>query len=83
MCTKQFLFLNHSENMEAKSNATYTVHWPTGPHNACEAHALGLVSLAKMLGSHAALTKLEGEAVCKNCENEVNDRYSEKPRKKA
>jgi len=53
-----------------KFPATCTVHWPIGPTHCCDKHARGLMGLAGMLGSHVAVTKLEGTAECMNCVNE-------------
>ena len=55
---------------EIKYPATCTVHWPTGPVNACEEHAKGIIAIGNHLGSHIIATKLEEPAECSNCKAE-------------
>ncbi len=50
--------------------ASVTVHWPTGPVNVCEKHADQLVGLARFMGTHVGVTKLEDDAQCSNCVSE-------------
>lgn len=50
--------------------ATKTVHWPSGPVNACDDHAAQIVGLAKFLGSHVGVTAAPDGAQCGNCQNE-------------
>ncbi len=49
--------------------ATHTVHWPTGPIDACERHAGELEFLANHLGTHVGITKASAGAECINCKN--------------
>lgn len=51
--------------------ATHTVHWQSGPVDACETHARQLVGLARLLGSHVGVTAARIGAVCVNCQNEA------------
>ena len=55
---------------KVKYPATCVVHWPSGPVNACDQHARGIIALGNMLGSHMIATKIEGEAECSNCVSE-------------
>ena len=55
---------------EIKYPATKTVHWPSGPVNACEEHARAIIALGNALSSHIVATKLDSEAECNNCVNE-------------
>lgn len=50
--------------------ATKTVHWPSGPVNACDRHTMKIVALGNVLGTHVAVTAAPEGATCKNCENE-------------
>lgn len=52
--------------------ATCTVHWASGPVNTCEKHALALIGLGKMLGSHIVATVLKSPAECSNCKAEAS-----------
>lgn len=63
---------NHDKEGKKKIKypAMFTVHWPTGPVNACYKHANGLRGLASMLGSHVAVTEAPNKAECSNCINE-------------
>jgi hypothetical protein len=56
--------------------ATHTVHWPSGPVNCCETHALQLLGLAKMLGTHIGVTIASGSPQCGNCQNEADEKRS-------
>jgi len=60
-----------------KYPADRTVHWATGPVNTCEKHGNQLVGMGNMLGSHIAVTKLDGEHECSNCVNEAGTSESE------
>jgi hypothetical protein len=51
--------------------ATAIVHWPTGPVAVCERHALGLLGLARFLGSHVGVSHSSGGEQCMNCVNEA------------
>lgn len=51
--------------------ATATVHWPSGPVDACAQHAKKLMMLAQFMGSHAVSTKAGDGAQCSNCINEA------------
>ena len=50
--------------------AIYTVHWPSGPVNACADHASKLRGLAVFMGCHAGITAAPDGAQCVNCQNE-------------
>lgn len=54
--------------------ATKTVHWPTGPTDACDDHAAKMVSLGQIMGSHIAVTDAAADAECSNCINENKQR---------
>lgn len=54
-----------------KYPATKTVHWPSGPVNACDEHASQLLGLAGFLGSHVGVTAAPDGAECSNCANEA------------
>lgn len=56
-----------------KMTAVCTVHWATGPVNCCLKHAEALKRLGEMLGSHIAVTKLDGVHECVNCTNEIEE----------
>ena len=52
--------------------ATATVHWPSGPVDACHQHARELVALSSFMGAHVAVTHAPAGAQCSNCMNESN-----------
>lgn len=52
--------------------ATKTVHWASGPVNACEHHAAQLVGLAGFLGTHVGVTPAPDGSQCGNCQNECD-----------
>lgn len=51
--------------------ATRTVHWPSGPVNACDNHAAQLVELSNFLGAHVGVTAAPNDSQCANCQNEA------------
>jgi len=55
-----------------KYPATYTVHCPSGPENACEEHARQLRGLYKFMGCHVGITKAPLGAECGNCKNKAD-----------
>ena len=50
---------------------TRTVHWPSGPVNACDNHAVKLVGLLSFLGTHVVVTAAPANSQCTNCLNEA------------
>lgn len=50
--------------------AVKTVHWPSGPVNACDVHAVQLIGLADFLGTHVGVTAAPDGSQCGNCQNE-------------
>ena len=50
--------------------AVATVHWPSGPVDACDRHARELVALGNFMGAHVAVTHAAEGAQCSNCINE-------------
>lgn len=56
---------------QTKFPATKTVHWPSGPTEACEVHAAQLVGLGRILGSHVGVSEAPEGAECANCANEA------------
>ena len=57
--------------------ATQTVHWPTGPVNACDEHADGLKKLGAFMGAHVISTVLVEPSECVNCINEDKEHPNE------
>ncbi len=55
--------------MNEKYPATQTVHWPSGPVDACDEHARQLLDGAKFLGSHVVASKAAPGSQCGNCIN--------------
>lgn len=51
--------------------ATLTVHWPSGPVNACDDHAAKVVGLSNFLGAHVSVTAAPGNSQCTICMNEA------------
>ena len=51
--------------------ATHTVHWPSGPVDACEKHAKQLAAFGRHLGVHIAVTVAPDNAQCYNCKHEA------------
>ncbi len=56
---------------DTKFPATHTVHWPSGPVDACAEHAAQLIGLAKFTGAHVVATEAGEGAECGNCVNEA------------
>ena len=54
--------------------ATRTVHYPSGPTNACDEHAAQLTGLMRFLGGHVVHTAAPDGAQCDNCVNEAKDK---------
>lgn len=54
-----------------KYPADRVVHWASGPVNTCEEHGNQLLTVAKVLGTHVAVTTLDEPAECKNCVSEA------------
>lgn len=49
--------------------ATWIVHWPNGPTNACDMHMRQLAGLAAYLGAYVAVTAAPDGSECANCVN--------------
>ncbi len=63
------------EQKEIKYPATCTVHWPSGPVDACDFHRRALFSIHALLGGHLVATKLDRNVECINCVNEEGENY--------
>ena len=59
--------------------AVWTVHTPSGPTDACEAHADKLQRLMSFMGAYTNKTPAPEGAQCANCLNEAK-RHNEKLR---
>lgn len=57
-----------------KYPATQIVHTPSGPTNACDAHAVKALNLFRFLGCHVVSTELPEPAECDNCTNDNKDK---------
>ena len=51
--------------------AVWTVHTPSGPTDACEAHAEKLAALFRFMGAYTNKTPAPEGAQCANCLNEA------------
>lgn len=62
---------NNPTGLIVEYPATATVHWPSGPVDACDQHAKELMALGGFMGAHVVATKAPDGAQCSNCVNEA------------